>query len=768
MDDPLGTAPPLTSQQALARLLKLYAMLSRINRSIVRSEDPQELYLAACRIAVEEGGFLGAWIGVSESDGEFIVTLAQAGAPIPFERMQGFTGEVVRSGQALVLEDAANDARLEPWRSTLQASAAGALAAFPLVQEGLTIGVLAIAAARSHGFDPDRVALLTEVAGDLSFALEGMRREERRAAAESKVHYLAYYDPQTGLLGRELWTQRLAAACDAGHPLAVLAVNLRSYHGALQMLGQAMGAEVAQTVAARLEHLLPTAAIGRISESEFVVLIEPLAELHLAEEAAWSVASTLSDAIAADGRESFLEPFVGIAVHPQHGGDAHAVLKAALIAAASRPQDARDHCRFYAPELDQQTQRRADTEGALRRALERGEFLLYYQPQVELESGRMIGVEALLRWQRPGRGLVPPYEFIPLLEESGLIVPVGAWVLEEACRTARRWQDEGFAPLRMAVNLSARQFQGEDIGALVQKALRKTGLEARWLELEITESVVLLNADAVIRTLNQLRALGVGHSLDDFGTGYSSLSYLQRLPIARIKIDRSFITHLTSAPQDAAIVRAVVGMAHSLGMRVIAEGVETEAQLGYLRGLHCEEMQGYLFSRPLPPEELECLMREGRRLHTSSDGDEGTRVLLVVDDDPGILSALGRLLHGTEIQVLTAGRVDEAFDLLATHSVGVILCDQRMPSMTGTEFLRRVRELHPHTVRIVLSSYVELNSVIDAVNRDAIYRFLTKPWDDQTLLDSLRDAFRQYEMNQENRRLPQRAAMAHQSRSPIA
>ena len=758
MHEPSGAAPSLASQQpALERLLQLYAMLSRINRSIVRSEDPQELYLAACRIAVEEGGFLGAWIGVSGAGGESIATLAQAGAPIPFERMQGFIGEVALGGQPLVLDDAVHDTRITPCRDTLRALGAGALAAFPLVQEERTIGVLAIATAQAHGFDPDRIALLNEVVGDLSFALDGMRREERRAAAESKVHYLAYYDPQTGLLGRELWTQRLAAACHAERPLAVLAINLRSYHGAMQMLGQAMGAEVAQTVASRLEHLLPTAAIGRISESEFVVLIEPLAGLELAGEAAWSVASTLSEAIAADGRESFLDPFVGIAVHPQHGGNAQAILKAALIAAASRPQDARDHCRFYAPELDQQTQRRADMEGALRRALERGEFLLHYQPQVELESGRMVGVEALLRWQRPGKGLVAPYEFIPLLEETGMILPVGAWVLEEACRTARRWQDEGFAPLRMAVNLSARQFQGEDIGALVQETLRRTGLEARWLELEITESVVLLNADTVIRTLDQLHALGVGHSLDDFGTGYSSLSYLQRLPVARIKIDRSFITHLTSAPQDAAIVRAVVGMAHSLGMRVIAEGVETDAQLGYLRGLHCEEMQGYLFSRPLPPEALEALMREGRRLHTRAGGEEGRRVLLVVDDDPDVLSALDRLLHGTEIQALTTGRVDEAFDLLATHPVGVIVCDQRMPSMTGTEFLRRVRELHPHTVRIVLSNYVELNAVIDAVNRDAIYRFLTKPWNDQTLLGSLRDAFRQYEMDRENRKLLQRS-----------
>jgi FixJ family two-component response regulator len=267
---------------------------------------------------------------------------------------------------------------------------------------------------------------------------------------------------------------------------------------------------------------------------------------------------------------------------------------------------------------------------------------------------------------------------------------------------------------------------------------------------------VLRNADAVIRTLNQLKGQGISHSLDDFGTGYSSLSYLQRLPISRIKIDRSFITHITSDPHDAAIVRAVVGMAHSLGIKVIAEGVETEGQLGYLRGLRCEEIQGYFFSRPLPAEDFVALLRTERRLEPVSETGGSERVLLLVDDEPGVLASLRRLLRPTEIEVLTSSTLDEAFEVLATRRVGVIVCDQRMPAMTGTEFLRRVRKIYPNVIRIVLSGYTELNSVIDAVNRGAIYKFLTKPWDDQVLLDSLRDAFRMYEMNRENRELSQR------------
>lgn len=747
----------------LENLIKLYAMLSRINRSIVRIDNPHELYLTACRIAVEDGGFAVSWIGMVEPGSGRVVAVARAGAPLDLERFgeavadgRGPAAVAIREGRPRVVNDVAGEAGLAPLQAVLDEVAVHALAAFPLTQEGRTVGAFVVAAEDVGAFDTGRVILLSEVAGDVSFALEVMRHEERRAVAESKIHYLAFYDPQTGLPGRELWTERLAAACGERAEVAVLVARLRNYHGVLQVLGQAQGPAVARMIAGRLEQLLPTSPIGRITESELAVVVERADGLHTVEETAWAVGAALAEAVAVDGREVFLDPFVGIALYPKDGTCAEETLKAALVAAAGGGQDARERCRFYKSELDQRSQWRFELEAALRRALERGEFRLQYQPQVDLESGRIVGAEALLRWERPGHGLVSPVEFVPLLEDTGLIVPVGAWVLEEACRCARRWQEQGLPAVRMAVNLSARQFEDDDVGALVRRVLGATGLEARWLELEITESTVLLNADAVIRSLAELQALGVSHSLDDFGTGYSSLSYLQRLPVARIKIDRSFITQITSAPQDAAIVRAVVGMAHSLGIRVIAEGVESEGQLGYLCGLGCEEMQGYLFSRPLPPDDFAALLREDRRLDPIRRKAGAERVLLLVDDDVNVLASLRRLLRRTEFEVLSTSDVDEAFSLLATCPVGVIVCDQRMPAMTGTEFLRRVRDLHPQTVRIVLSGYTDLKSVIDAVNRGAIYKFLTKPWDDDILLDSLRDAFRLFEMERENRELSRR------------
>jgi len=760
------------TRNKLTRMNRLYAMLSRINRNIVRVEDPNELYENVCRIAVEEGGFFFAWVGLVEPAGEQVIPVAHAGAPLDLARAPtsiaaqsdawSVTRVAIREGRPCIVNNVAGDARLTNiWKLVLGEVGARAIAALPLSLEGQVIGALIVAADEADCFLTAEVQLLTEVAEDISFALQVMRREEKRIAAETKIQYLAYYDAETGLPGRALFGERLAASAtrSTGSPRAgdqaVLAVNLRRYHGILQALGQTAGARLARTVATRLETLLPLAAVARLSESEFACLVEAQDALHLVEETAWRIHRSLAEPLPIDGREVFLEPFVGIALYPRDGGAAE-VIDAALLAAGVDAKATTGCCRFFVPGMDGTSRQRLDMEAALRRGLERREFVLHFQPQVDLGTGRIVGAEALLRWQRPGHGLVPPGNFIPLLEATGLIVPVGEWVMAEACACAKRWQEQGLAPFRIAVNLSAHQFQNSDVGALVSRSLAGSGLEPHWLELEVTESAVLFNADAVIRTLNELKANGISQSLDDFGTGYSSLSYLQRLPVSRIKIDQSFIANLTSSPNDAAIVRAVIGMAHSLKLAVIAEGVETEGQLAFLRALGCEEIQGYYFSRPLPGGEFVALLEEQRCLAPAPEGAPAERVLLVIDDEPNVLSALRRALRKTDFRVLTASRAQEGFDLLARNPVGVVLCDQRMVEMTGTEFLRRVRDLHPEAVRIVLSGYTDLNSVIDAVNRGSIYKFVSKPWDDETLIDSLRDAFRLHDIERKNRELSRR------------
>jgi EAL domain-containing protein (putative c-di-GMP-specific phosphodiesterase class I)/FixJ family two-component response regulator len=532
----------------------------------------------------------------------------------------------------------------------------------------------------------------------------------------------------------------------------VLVANLRRYHSIIHLLGPDTGQEIIRALAARLESTLPTFPVARINESKFAVILKDPEGLDVAEELAWQIQRILVEPIQVDHQDIFLDPFVGIALFPQDGSPTD-VLKHAMQAAASN--DTTSHCRFFFADMDEGSRRQLNLDTALHRALERHEFVLHYQPQVDLTSGLIIGAEALLRWQSCDYGSIPPQDFIPLLEENGLINAVGEWVLREACRRNQQWQNEGLPPLRIAVNLSARQFRDNDIRTMVRRVLEESGLEPQWLELELTESIVLLNADNVIRTMHDLNTDGISFALDDFGTGYSSLSYLQRLPVARIKIDRSFVTHITSNPSDAAIVRAVVGMAHSLGLSVIAEGVETEGQLGFLRGVSCEEIQGYFFSRPLPADEFALLLREGRSIPPEKI-DKPEQVLLLVDDEPNILSALTRALRRKGFHVLSTTSTREGFELLATHRPGVVLCDQRMPEMTGTEFLRRVKDLYPETVRMVLSGYAELNSVLDAVNKGAVYKFLTKPWEDDALCESIKDAFLIYELHRENRELSRR------------
>ena len=569
---------------------------------------------------------------------------------------------------------------------------------------------------------------------------------ERHAAAE-RIQFLSSFDPLTNLPNRSLFADRLGQSLISAHRFnretAVILLDLDRFRFINDTLGPPIGDGILIEMARRLNlQVRDGDTVGRRSGNEFGLVMANLGH----ERDTIALAQRILDAIAvpvAVGSHSItITACIGISVAPRNGNDVDALMKAADAALLRAKKSGQNTFRFYSPEMDADAERRLGLEAALRMALQNNELTIHYQPQISLDSGNMIGMEALLRWDNPEFGSVSPVEFIPIAEETGLILPIGEWVLRTACRQARRWLDLGLASLRIAVNLSSRQFRQANLPSLVSQCLTETGLPASALELEITESALIDEIDEAIAQCRILKTLGVKISLDDFGTGYSSLAYISRIPFDKIKIDQSFIHDITENPANAAIATAAIVMARSLNLTVLAEGVETEAQASFLRTRRCDSMQGYLFSRPLPAAEFELLMVGRKRLQLADKPPENTHTILIVDDEPNILNSLRRLLRHEGFNILTANSPSEAFEHLAKHPVQVILSDQRMPEMSGTEFLSRVRQLYPETIRIVLTGYTDLESVTGAINRGAIYKFLTKPWDDDLLREQIREAFR--------------------------
>jgi diguanylate cyclase (GGDEF)-like protein len=397
--------------------------------------------------------------------------------------------------------------------------------------------------------------------------------------------------------------------------VAVLLLDLDRFKVINDSLGHAFGDKLLGAVAQRLRQIVREAdTVARLGGDEFVILLAEVAEVDDAGLVAAKILRLLAEPHRLDEREITLTASLGVSLFPRDSDDGATLIRNADMAMYRAKRDGRSAFAFYSPEMNRRIRETLDLEGALRQALERDEFRLHYQPKVDLPSGRVIGCEALVRWHHPQRGMVSPADFIPLAEETGLIVPLGTWVLKEACRQARAWQDAGLPALNIAVNLSARQFRKGDLPQLVEEFLRETGLNPSLLELELTESMVMDDPAGAERTMRTLKELGVRLSLDDFGTGYSSLNYLRRFPVDSLKIDRSFIRDVATDPSGASVVTSVIDIAHNLGLTAVAEGVETREQLVFLLGCGCDMLQGFLFSKPLPAEEFADLLREGRRL----------------------------------------------------------------------------------------------------------------------------------------------------------
>ncbi|MBI5119739.1 MAG: EAL domain-containing protein [Rhodospirillales bacterium] len=452
--------------------------------------------------------------------------------------------------------------------------------------------------------------------------------EKRRA--EERIRYLSHYDTLTALPNRHLFLERLksavARALESGYELALLFVDLDQFSRVNDTLGHTAGDKLLIGVVERLRIAARAAdTLARIGGDEFgIILVDPKAS-DMAASLASRINGVVAEPFHLDGHEARLGANVGIAVLPNDGTTPDDLVRNADLALYRCIREHPGSYRYFSQDMNDEARSRLGLERDLRRAIEQNEFVLHYQPQLDAKTGRIVGVEALVRWQHPERGMIPPIQFIPVAEDTGLIVPLGEWVLIQACRQARIWKDMGLGPVTMAVNISAVQFFRQDVVAVVKRILSDTGLDASWLELELTESMVMHDAEAAILTLNRLNEIGLKMSIDDFGTGYSSLNYLRRFPVHRLKIDQSFVRELTNSANDAEIARAIISLGHSLELEVVSEGVETEAQQDYLKREGCDLLQGYLFSRPVPADEATTLLKRQPFENPRPNFDSSTR-----------------------------------------------------------------------------------------------------------------------------------------------
>ncbi|MBI3527078.1 MAG: EAL domain-containing protein [Betaproteobacteria bacterium] len=757
-----GVASDIThkkrTEQEITRRKDFYAALSHTNRALLHIREPEALFHEVCRGAVEYGHFCLVWIGLLDEQTGWVRQIATDGPasrgcpPIrvsvdpEIPEGRGFSGAVLREGKSYVVNDYFAEARIGPWADQARAAGVKSMATLPLTRSGRCVGVLNLHGDEVGFFTDDLVALLEEMAANISFALTGMQHETEREAAQwalrgseekfrllassipevfwisepgctrviyvspayeqmwgrsveetlanpldwiESVHpddrqrvagvvrqsdtgrfdheyrivrpdgslrwihdrafpvldecgkvmlvtgiaeditarketeecllYLAHYDSLTGLPKRLLFYDRLRqslAHCKRyGSGVAVMFVDLDRFKLVNDSFGHAEGDRLLQMVAVRLkESLRDGDTAGRLGGDEFAIILSDLGSADDASAIVQKLMHALERPFDLDGHEIFVTVSAGISLSPLDSDDPDVLIGNADVAMHLAKEQGRSCFQYYKAEMNARSIDRLSIENRLRRALERNEFLLHYQPKVDLASGDITGAEALLRWNHPESGLVPPARFIPILEDNGLIAPVGEWVLAEVCRQINAWSADGLVPVPVAVNLSGRQLQQPGLDRRFQRILSESGIDPRLIELEITESVLMRNAEHAAGMLCGLKQLGVRLSVDDFGTGYSSLSYLKSFPLDGLKIDRSFVSDITANPDDAVITRTVIAMAHGLHMKVVAEGVETEEQLAVLAANGCDEMQGYYFSAPVSAGNFVQMVRERRQL----------------------------------------------------------------------------------------------------------------------------------------------------------
>lgn len=740
-------------QAKTARLSRIHSVLSSTNAAIVRTQESSALFEAACQIALDQGGFGVAWVAALSVDTGrpevvmsrgvdaheltesiyFASDLHPMGLDIVHrvfnEGKARFCNNVIHNQQ---LDSVCHDALARGFQSTI---------ALPLTYSEAIQGVMVLYAREMNYFDEEELKLLNELAGDISFALQSIENEKR-------ANFLSFYDALTALPNTTLYLERVdqlikSLKKNLGVAFSIT-LNINNFKHLNDAYGRHLGDQVLKMIAKRLEQdTLNICSVARVGADNFALAglrsspaeINDLCEVLLA---------LLAEPFTVDQLVLSLSARLGVAIYPDDAQDAESLFKNSE-AALKQTRLVKASCLFYSPEINLRIAEKAKLEALVKDALGGEQFVLHYQPKVDLNSGRIVGAEALIRWRHPELGIVPPGEFIPLAEETGLIVPIGAWVIDAVCKQLSLWVAEDIPLVPVALNLSALQFKGETLLSTVDDALRKYHLEPRWLVLELTETLVMQNPEEAEKIMCKFRDMGLALSLDDFGTGYSSLAYLKRFPFDSVKIDRAFIAEITQNPEDSAIASAIIGMAHSLRMEVIAEGVETEGQLQFLRTKNCDQIQGYYFSRPVAVDAFKRMLVDDKRLSLVSPRGSQEQTLLIVSRERMLLSALIRALRRQGYHILTTENSRDALDLLARHSVQVVLCSQNISDdLSGLDFFTMVAKLHPETIRMVLGDDADLQSILNIVNRGEIYRFIATPWNDEQLRKSIKEAFQRY------------------------
>ena len=611
------------AEAAARRLSRVHAMLSGVGSAIIRARSQEELFNEACRIAVREGHFALAWIG--SVNGDCLTPKAIHGIhvhqdilkknqPIKLsaDSPEGQTPAAIslREKRPEVCNNFAAESVKSPWRVQALRLGLCSSASLPLIVRNQMVGCLSLYAAESNFFDKDEINLLNELAGDISYAMEFIEHEQ-------KLDYLAYYDVLTKLANRRLFVDRLAQQVQGARltneGFAVIMVDVARFKTINDTYGMPTGDQLLKLVARRLTRFAGGASrVSRVGGDRFALLVP---EFHRANDLAAILRSRVWNGInrpyRLGGRKINVPVRIGVAMFPQDGDDAESLLQNSE-AALKKAKVSGDNFLFYTQQMNSALREKLRLEDQLRRALEESEFVLHYQPKIDLRDGTICGAEALLRWNSPELGLVPPMQFISLLEETGLIIEVGRWVLRQAIAERDQWLKVGSAP-RIAVNVSALQLRQVDFVEEIRKAIG-TRDNAGGIDLEVTESVLMPDMDEHVTKLRLIKGMGVPIAIDDFGTGYSSLSRLSKFPVSSVKIDRSFVIDMTSSADSMSIVSTIISLAHSMNLRVVAEGVDSEEQLKFLRLLRCDEIQGFLFSPAVSADEFGRMLHEGRHL----------------------------------------------------------------------------------------------------------------------------------------------------------